>query len=138
VRTGVVLDAHEGALAKMLIPFKLFVGGPVASGRQWMPWVHVDDEIGIILWALDNDAVAGPLNTAAPEAITNRDLSKLIGKTMGRPSFFAVPKFVFDLILGEGSVLLVEGQRVVPERTTALGYEFIHPRAAEAVASVLA
>lgn len=137
VRTGVVLDPKGGALAKMLPPFKMFVGGPMASGNQWMSWIHIDDEIEIFLWALGNEQATGPVNAAAPEPLTSRDFSALLGKVLHRPSFFKVPKFVLDLILGEGSLILTEGQRVAPERTEKLGYRFLHPRAEEAMRDLL-
>lgn len=137
VRTGIVLDPSDGAMAKMLPPFKMFLGGPMASGRQWMSWIHIEDEIGIFLWALDNEEVSGPVNAAAPEALTSSEFSALLGKVLHRPSFFKVPKFMLDLILGEGSLILVEGQRVLPERTEKLGYRFIHPKAEEAMRDLL-
>jgi uncharacterized protein (TIGR01777 family) len=137
VRTGIVLDPHGGALARLLPTFRLFVGGPVASGKQWFPWVHIDDEIAIYLWAIDNEEVRGAVNAAAPGVVNSKEFSATLGKVLGRPSFFPVPKFAIDLILGEGSLILIEGQRVVPERTQALGFEFRHPELREALESLL-
>ncbi len=137
VRTGIVLDPNEGALSKLLTPFRLFVGGPIASGRQWFPWVHIEDEVGIFLWGLDNPDVSGAVNAAAPGIVNNRDFSKQLGKTLGRPSFLPVPAFVFRLLFGEGAMILTEGQKVVPTRTLELGYTFLHPKLEEALESLL-
>ncbi len=138
LRTGVVLEPHGGVLAQVVPTFKLFAGGPLGSGRQWFPWIHIDDEIGITLWALDNEEVSGAINAVAPEAITYKQFSSALGDTLGRPSFFPVPKFILDMVLGEASMIVVEGQRVVPERTAALGYSFKHREIGEALRDLIA
>jgi uncharacterized protein (TIGR01777 family) len=126
VRTGVVLDKDGGALAKMLPPFKLGVGGPVAGGDQYLPWIHVDDLVGIYLKALDDESWSGPYNGAAPEPVTNKAFSKALGHALHRPSFAPVPAFAIKLLYGEMSEIVTEGQRAVPERTLAGGFTFTH------------
>jgi len=127
VRGGVVLATSHGALARLLLPFKLGLGGPVASGRQPFSWIHVDDAINLFLWALDNHRVEGPVNGVAPEAITNAEFSRALGRALHRPTIVRIPAFVIRLVLGDGVVMLTEGQRVTPERTLALGFRFQHP-----------
>jgi len=137
IRTGVVLDAHGGALAKMLLPFRLGVGGPVAGGDQYMPWIHVDDLVGLYLAALDGDDWSGPLNGTAPEPVTNAAFSKALGRALHRPSFAPVPGFAVKLLYGDMSEIVTEGQRAVPERPQALGFAYAHPDLDEALRSAL-
>lgn len=129
LRTGIVLDTREGALPKMLPPFRLFVGGPILPGTQWFSWVHVEDEVGIILLALENEGVSGPLNAVGPEPETNRDFSAALGKAIGRPSWMPVPGFALKLLLGEVGDMLTEGQRVIPQKALSMGYQFRYPTA---------
>jgi uncharacterized protein len=125
VRTGHVLDADDGLLAELLTPFKLGVGGPLAGGRQYMSWIHIEDEVGILLWALDNEKVSGPINATAPNPVTNRELSKAIGRAINRPAVMPVPGLVLDLKFGsEFGHVLRGGQRVMPRRALDLGYRF--------------
>ncbi len=124
IRTGVVLGAGGGALAKMLPAFRLGLGGPIGKGNQWMSWIHLDDEIGAILYLLDNPSLRGPFNLTAPEPVTNEVFSQTLAKVLKKPAFFRVPEFVMSLLLGEASELLLEGQRVVPVRLNSAGYEF--------------
>jgi hypothetical protein len=125
VRTGHVLDADDGLLAELLTPFKLGVGGPLAGGRQYMSWIHIEDEVGILLWALDDEKVSGVVNATAPNPVTNRALSKALGRALNRPALMPVPGLALDLRFGrEFGQVLRGGQRVVPRRTTDLGYEF--------------
>lgn len=137
IRTGVVLDAQGGALAKMLLPFKLGVGGPVAGGDQYMPWIHVDDLVGLYLAALDGDDWSGPFNGSAPEPATNAAFSKALGHALHRPSFAPVPGFAVKLLYGDMAEIVTEGQRAVPERPRALGFTFAHPQLDEALKSAL-
>ena len=137
VRTGVVLDAEGGALEKMLPPFKLGVGGPVAGGRQYVPWIHVDDVIGIYVRAIDDPAWAGAVNATAPEPVTNRELSKALGRALHRPAVAPVPGFAVKLLYGEMATLVIGGQRAVPRRALEHGYEFRHPELDEALRAVL-
>jgi uncharacterized protein (TIGR01777 family) len=138
VRTGHVLDPSGGLLRQLLRPFKLGVGGPLAGGDQYMSWIHVDDEVGLILWAIENEAVSGVVNLTAPNPVTNRELSKALGRAIHRPASLPVPGFALKLMYGNefGSVLR-GGQRVVPRRALDLGYEFRHPELDEALADLL-
>jgi uncharacterized protein len=128
VRTGHVLDPRGGLLGELLTPFKLGVGGPIAGGRQYMSWVHIDDEIGILLWALDDERVSGTINSTAPNPVTNREFSQAIGRALHRPASVPVPGFVLDLKFGsEFGRVLRGGQRVMPRRALDLGYVFKYP-----------
>jgi uncharacterized protein len=138
LRTGQVLDASGGLLGELLTPFRLGVGGPLAGGGQYLSWIHIEDEVGMLLWALDDDRVTGVVNATAPEAATNRDFSKALGRALGRPAVVPVPGLVLDLKFGRefGSVLR-GGQRVVPKRAQELGYRFEHPHLDEALEDLL-
>jgi uncharacterized protein (TIGR01777 family) len=137
VRTGVVLDRDGGALAKMLPFFKLGVGGPVAGGRQYLPWIHVDDVIGIYLAALDGDDWTGPVNAAAPTPVANATFSKALGRALHRPAFAPVPGFAVRVLYGEMAEIVTTGQRVIPRRAQDLGYAFAHPDLHEALRAAL-
>lgn len=138
VRTGVVLDPHGGALEKMLPPFKAGVGGPVAGGGQWMPWIHVDDLVGLYLAALDGPQWSGPFDGTAPDPATNRDFSKALGRALRRPAAAPVPRLALKLLYGEMEQIVTTGQRAVPRRALELGYAFEHPQLDEALRSALA
>ena len=128
LRSGLVLDPGGGLLKQMGTPFKLGVGGPVAGGEQYMSWIHVEDEVGIVLWALDNETVSGTLNATAPEPATNRELSKALGRALRRPAVIPVPGFAMDLMFGRELAETVKGgQRVIPRRAQDLGYRFQYP-----------
>jgi uncharacterized protein len=137
VRTGVVLDRHGGALQTMLVPFRLGVGGPVAGGKQPLPWIHVADVVGIYLAALDDDAWSGPVNATAPEPVTNAEFSKALGRALHRPAIAPVPGFAIKALYGGMAKLVIEGQRALPRRTLELGYVFEHPDLDEALRSAL-
>jgi uncharacterized protein len=124
-RTGVVLSPSGGALAKMLPFFKLGVGGPVAGGRQYMPWIHLDDVVGAILLALDNGAASGPLNVTAPEPVTNKEFSRALGRVLHRPAFAPVPGLAVKTLYGEMAIIVTTGQRAVPKRLAELDYDFL-------------
>ncbi len=125
LRTGQVLDAEHGMLAELLTPFKLGLGGPLAGGAQYLSWIHIDDEVGLLLWALGNEGVSGVVNASAPKPVTNREFSRALGRALGRPALVPVPGFVLDLKFGgEFGRVLRGGQRVVPRRAQDLGYEF--------------
>jgi uncharacterized protein (TIGR01777 family) len=124
IRTGVVLDATGGALKTMLPPFKAGVGGPVAGGGQYMPWIHVDDIVGLYLKALDDTSWSGAYNGAAPEPVTNKEFSKALGRALHRPSFSPVPAFAIKLLYGQMAEIVTQGQRAVPERVLAGGYAY--------------
>jgi uncharacterized protein (TIGR01777 family) len=126
-RTGVVLAESGGALEKMLPPFRAGVGGPVAGGRQYVPWVHLDDVVGAILFELDTEAAGGPINLTAPEPVTNGELSKALGRVLRRPAIAPVPALALKLLYGEMAQIVTTGQRAVPARLTELGYRFRWP-----------
>jgi uncharacterized protein (TIGR01777 family) len=138
VRTGVVLDRHGGALAKMLTPFRLGVGGPVAGGRQWVSWIHREDLVGLILAAARDERWAGPLNATAPDPVTNRELSTALGHALHRPSLLPVPALALRVLYGEMAEIVTRGARVLPAKALVLGYQFRHPRLGEALRSALA
>ena len=137
VRTGVVLDRDGGALEKMLPPFKLGVGGPVAGGRQYLPWIHADDVVALYLAAIDGETWRGPVNASAPSPVTNRDFSKALGRALKRPAFAPVPGFAIKALYGEMAVIVTAGQRALPERAHALGFDFAHADLDEALRSAL-
>jgi hypothetical protein len=138
VRTGHVLDPRGGFLGPQLTPFKLGVGGQLAGGNQYVSWIHVADEVGILLWALDNDKVSGVVNATAPNPVTNKVFSKALGKALGRPAVVPVPGLTVDLMYGkEFGQVLRGGQRVMPRRALDLGYQFRHPELEEALSDLL-
>jgi uncharacterized protein (TIGR01777 family) len=137
VRTGVVLDRDGGALSRMLPFFRLGIGGPVAGGRQYLPWIHLDDVVGIYLAALDGPDWSGPINATAPGPVTNRDFSRALGRALHRPALAPVPGAAVRLLYGEMAAVVTGGQRAVPRRALELGYTFRHPRLDEALQSAL-
>jgi uncharacterized protein len=136
-RTGVVLSPSGGALAKMLPFFKLGIGGPVAGGRQYVPWVHLDDVVGVLLCAVDNDHASGPINVTAPNPVTNAQLSTVLGRVLHRPAVLPVPGFAVKLLYGEMAEIVTTGQRARPAQLQQLGYRFAHPELEEALRDVL-
>jgi uncharacterized protein (TIGR01777 family) len=137
LRTGVVLDRDGGALSKMLPFFRLGVGGPVAGGRQYLPWIHLDDLVGIQLAALDGDDWSGPVNATAPEPVTNGEFARALGRALHRPAVAPVPGLAVRALYGDMAEMVTRGQRAVPRRALELGYEYRHPRLDEALASAL-
>ena len=126
-RTGVVLSRRGGALARMLTPFRLGVGGPVAGGRQYVPWIHLDDEVGALLFLLDTEVASGPLNVAAPTPATNADLAKALGRALRRPAVAPVPALALRALYGEMAQVVTTGVRMMPRRLRELGYRFRWP-----------
>jgi uncharacterized protein len=137
VRTGIVLDRHGGALEKMLLPFRLGVGGPVAGGSQPLPWIHLDDVIGVYLAAIDGDDWSGPFNATAPDPVTNKEFSRALGRALHRPAILPVPAFAIRLLYGGMAKLVVEGQNARPRRTLEHGYRHAHAGLDEALRSAL-
>lgn len=137
IRTGITLDASSGALASMLLPFKLGVGGPLAGGRQYVPWIHRDDLIGMYLRAIDAAHFSGPINGCAPSPVTNRELARALGRTLHRPAVMPVPGAVARLMVGEVAKYAVTGVRMVPARAAELGYTFGFADVDGALADVL-
>jgi uncharacterized protein len=128
VRTGLVLTKHGGLLKQLLLPFRLGVGGPIAGGEQFMSWIHIDDEVGLILWALDDVRVSGVINATAPTPVTNREFSKALGAALHRPAAIPVPKLAVAALRGtELADAVAGGARVLPRRALDLGYGFRHP-----------
>ena len=125
LRTGLVLSKDGGLVKQLLLPFKLGVGGPLGSGEQYMSWIHLDDEVGLILWALDNDEVSGVVNATAPNPVTNREFSKAFGRALGRPAIIPAPKLAVAALRGrELADIVMGGARVIPRRAQDLGYRF--------------
>jgi uncharacterized protein (TIGR01777 family) len=137
IRTGVVLSRTGGALASMLPPFKAFVGGPVGSGKQWFPWIHLDDEVAGILWCIDHDSLQGPVNFAAPGIVTMKEFARALGRALHRPSWAPVPASALKVLLGEFAAALLEGQRAVPRKLLDSGFRFRFPEVDSALADVL-
>jgi uncharacterized protein len=137
MRTGVVLDAAGGALEKMLTPFKLGVGGPVAGGDQYMPWIHVGDVAGMYVRAAEDASWSGAFNLSAPEPVTNRAFSKALGSALHRPALLPVPALALRLLYGQMAEIVTEGQRAVPAHALERGYEFEHPDLGEALRAAL-
>jgi uncharacterized protein (TIGR01777 family) len=139
VRTGLVLDRRGGLLKQLLLPFRLGIGGPIAGGHQYMSWIHIDDEVGILLWALDEERVSGTVNATAPKPVTNREFSKTLGRVLGRPAVMPVPKLALSAMYGgELAEAVVGSLRVIPRRAEDLGYEFHYPTLEPALRAALA
>ena len=124
VRTGIVLGRGGGALAKMVPPFKFFVGGPLGSGTQWMSWIHLEDEAGLMIYLIEHSQATGPFNATAPNPVRMKEFCQVLGQVMGRPSWAPVPAFALRLALGELAEMLLTGQRVIPAAAQKLGYQF--------------
>lgn len=137
VRTGVVLSAEGGALKKMLTPFKLGVGGPLGNGKQWFPWIHIDDIVGIFRHAILTATLSGPVNGVAPNPVTNAEFTRELGRALHRPAFLPVPQMALKVLMGEMSEVLFGSQRVAPKAALDSGYAFHHPLLAEALADLL-
>ncbi len=138
VRTGVVLHRDGGALATMLPPFRLGIGGPVAGGRQFVSWIHRDDVVGIYAAALEDARWSGPVNATAPEPVTNRELSRALGRALHRPAVLPVPGAALELLYGEMAEIVTQGARVLPAKPLVLGYEFEYPQLEQGLAAALA
>jgi uncharacterized protein len=136
-RTGVVLAQGGGALAKMLPFFRLGIGGPVAGGRQYVPWIHLDDVVGALLFCLDTQQVSGPVNLTAPAPVTNAELSRTLGRVLRRPAVLPVPALALKVLYGEMAQIVTTGQRVLPARLEQSGYAFRHPDLEAALRDVL-
>jgi uncharacterized protein len=128
LRTGLALDKEGGALPQMALPFYFFAGGPLGSGRQYISWIHRDDWVEMVRWALTNGVVTGPLNATAPSPVTNREFARTLGRALHRPSWVTTPALPIRLALGEmADALLLTGQRVLPGKAEALGFKFRFP-----------
>lgn len=138
VRTGIVLGTGGGALQKMLPPFRLGAGGRLGSGKQWMPWVHLDDIVELFYFALSNRAVSGPLNGAAPEPVRNEDFTRELAQALHRPAIFPVPKIALSILYGEMAGVLTASTRIIPEAAEAAGFRFRYSSLRHALESILA
>lgn len=138
MRTGVVLDAGGGALAKMLPAFRLGLGGPLAGGRQYISWIHVEDVVGMMLTALEDESWSGPVNATAPEPVPNRHFAKLLGRVLHRPAIAPLPGIALQLLYGEMAEMVTTGARAMPAKALMLGYEFRQPELEQALRSALA
>jgi len=137
LRTGMVLEADGGALAKMLLPFRLFAGGPIMPGTQWVSWIHRRDHIGLIKWALTTTTVSGPINAVAPEPLRMNTFCNILGRVIHRPSWLPVPSIALNILLGELGTLMTTGQRVLPAKALVGGYTFHYPTLEPALRAVL-
>ncbi len=137
IRTSVVLDKETGALPQLMNAFNRGIGGPIRPGDQWFPWIHVEDEVGIILYTLDLDTVSGPVNASAPEVPRMRDFANTLGKVMGKPSRIPIPVTILRLMMGEVSKILANGRKVVPGKAEEIGYQFKFPELENALEDLL-
>jgi len=127
LRTGIVLSSEGGAFPKMALPFRFFAGGPLGSGRQWISWIHINDQAAAISFLINNKSAEGPFNLTSPNPVTNGEFSRTLGRVMRRPAFFRVPGFIIRALMGEMSSVVLEGRRVIPRKLTALDFEYEFP-----------
>lgn len=137
LRTGIVLAKEQGALAKMLPPFKFALGGPIADGTQGMSWIHIDDMLSLINFIIETPAIAGAVNATAPNPVSNKEFSNQLGKVLNRPSKLTMPAWLLTLIMGEMAELLVYGQYVIPTKLTNHGYQFIYHDVSDALNNLI-
>ncbi|MEL7011116.1 MAG: DUF1731 domain-containing protein, partial [Cyanobacteria bacterium J06588_4] len=136
VRIGIVL-ANGGALGKMIGPFKMFAGGPIGSGKQWFSWIHRDDLVNLIVQGIENQAMSGTYNATAPNPVRMGKLCQTLGEVMNRPSWLPVPDFVLELMLGDGAIVVLEGQQVLPKQTQAMGFSYKYAELKPALADIV-
>ncbi|MEO1387465.1 MAG: TIGR01777 family oxidoreductase [Cyanobacteria bacterium J06634_6] len=136
VRTGIVLG-DGGAIAKMITPFKLYAGGPIGNGKQWFSWIHIDDLVNLFIKALLDPSMNGVYNGTAPEPVRMKELAQTLGEVMDRPSWLPVPDFAIEALLGDGAVVVLKGQKVLPERTQAAGFTYDYAEPKEALKDVV-
>ena len=137
IRSGVVLTNQGGALSRLLLPYRLFVGGPLGNGRQVLSWIHIDDEVKAIRYLIENPGTSGVFNLTAPNPVTNAEMGKAIAKVMRRPYYLPVPGFAMRLLFGEVAAVVLDGQRVIPTRLLASGFKFDYPRIDMALENIL-
>jgi uncharacterized protein (TIGR01777 family) len=138
IRTGVVLGREGGALPRLLTPFRFFVGGPLGSGKQWLPWIHLEDEVGAIRYLMEKEDLSGPFNLCAPEPVVMKHFCRTLGKVMGRPSWLPIPEFMLHLLFGQiAKEVLLSGQRAVPRRIIEDGYQFKYSSLRPALQEIL-
>ncbi len=137
IRTGIVLGSEGGALAQMVGPFQAFMGGPIGKGSQWLSWIHRDDLVKLILFAIERDTIRGVLNGTAPEPVQMGQFCQILGQVMGRPSWLPVPEIALEMLFGEAAQVVLTGQRVVPAAAVAAGFEFGYPSLKPALTQIL-
>lgn len=136
-RIGIVIDKNEGALSKMLLPFRLGLGGPLGNGQQWWSWIHPSDVVGIIEWAMKEENLTGVVNITSPQPVRMKNFAKELAKTLSRPSLFPVPKFVLSLMMGESAAIATHSQNVIPEKALQYGYQFTFTQLSECLSDIL-
>ncbi len=137
IRSALVLSAKGGALPRMMMPFRMFVGGPLGSGQQWYSWIHIADEVAAIRFLMDNGAARGPFNLSSPHPVTNAQFARVLGRVLGRPALIPTPAFALKLVFGEMGSVLLKGQRVVPRRLLEMGFSFRFPELEPALRDLL-
>lgn len=137
IRTSVVLSMDSGALPQLVSVFNKGIGGPIRPGDQWFPWIHIEDEVGLIMFALNKEEISGPINACAPEVPNMKEFARTLGHALGKPSRIPIPITILRLMMGEVSNVLANGKKVVPARALELGYEFHHPKLEEALTSLV-
>lgn len=137
IRTGVVLSEKGGALPKMSVPFRLFSGGKLGAGRQWIPWIHIKDEVRAIKFLIENDNARGPFNLTSPNSVSNAEFTRILGRQLRRPARLTVPAFILRAALGEMATVVLDGQKAIPERLLRLGFVFCFPDAGRALQNLL-
>jgi uncharacterized protein (TIGR01777 family) len=138
MRTAVVFGKGADALERLALPFRLFAGGPLGSGQQWFPWVHLEDAIGLYRFAIENESVTGPLNLVSPDIRREKEVAAAVGRVLGRPSWAPAPAFVLRIVLGQLSELILHGRRAEPRKALALGFQFKRPNLEDALRQALA
>lgn len=137
IRTGVVLTTEGGALPQLMLPFKFFAGGPLGNGKQWVPWIHIEDLVRSIVWLMDNDEARGVYNLNAPNIVQNKQLAKMLGKVMGRPAFAPAPAIALKLLLGEMAAVVLGSQRAQADKLIEAGFEFDFPHPIPALKDII-
>ena len=137
IRTGVVLSKRGGALPRMMLPFRFFVGGRLGNGRQWVPWIHMKDEVRAIRFLIENESASGAFNLTAPTPVTNIEFAHTLGRQLSRPSFVPAPAFALRTLFGEMATILLDGQRAVSQRLVQLGFDFEFPELGPALRDLL-
>lgn len=137
IRTGIVLSKEEGALKKMLLPFKLFAGGPLGNGRQWFPWIHTDDIVNLYIHSIENESVQGAINASSPHQVTMKDFAKTLGKVLKRPSLFPVPEFILKIVIGEVASEIISSQRMDVIKVLKTGFKFRFEKLEDALINLL-
>ncbi len=137
IRIGIVLDQNGGALEKMITPFRFFIGGPLGSGKQWFPWIHIQDIANLFVHSIENENVRGPLNGVSPGIVTMKEFSQTLGKVMNRPALFKVPEFMLKIILGEAASSVTRGSKLIPNKTLESGFNFVFNDAEDALMDIL-